>query len=301
MELMRDYRILKEGRDFYVLPNDEITRGSRAKRLVYTKNGRKQAIFKYDDGIKYRNGEDCSEKIASELAKALGHEAANIELAESISGEPGILSYLFIDKSKGENHYDAEDLLGINKNNERQEYSIKNIHRRLEADFPDVDFGDFLKIVVFDALVGERDRHTGNWGITVKPHDIGRKISPMYDTANCLLLHFQNEEYMNNKVRDDETFHKFINKNHLALYTDDYSKNYSPPVSVIEYLIKEYPDFMKSEIGIIKDKLKDGLIDHIVDKVPDSRIPLARKTYIKRFLKMQRDDIIKKGEEYENI
>lgn len=298
MTLKSKYEVLREGRDFYVSPDMEIAKGSRAKRVVYVKAKRRYAIFKYDDGMKYRKGEDCSEKIASELAKAIGYKAADIDLAVSASGDPGIISYLFVDKTKHEYHFDAEDLFGVGKENENTEYSIKKMHDMITEMFPLVDFNDFLRIILFDALVGERDRHAGNWGITVRTGGSGpiSEISPIYDTANCLLLHFQNEEYMDKNTKDDATFRDFINKNHLALYTDNFSGNYTPPLAVVDYLLRGYPDFMYEEARRLKRNLKDGTIERILAKMPEGRMPEKRKEYIIKFVKMQRDDIIKKEE-----
>ena len=46
-------------------------------------------------------------------------------------------------------------------------------------------FKDFIKIMIFDALIGEQDRHEENWGITEKE---GKSfISPLYDNGDSLL------------------------------------------------------------------------------------------------------------------
>lgn len=290
----KSYRILREGIDFFEL-REEANGGTRAKRLVYVPETRKKAIFKYDNGRKFRKGEDCSEKIASELAITIGIPTAKIDLAESMTGEPGLLSYLFVDKEKGESHDDMEFFLDINKNNESEKYTILNMKNELNKLFPDVNFEDFLRIVFFDALVGERDRHIGNWGITKKN---GRhSISPLYDTANCLLIHFQDISYRNKILSNKDGFENFVSKNKLAIYKDDGSGNYVPTTSAIDYLLDKYPNFTLKQIKKLK-KLKDAIIYNIVNRIPNTRMDDELKMYICKFLIKQRDDIIMKGESY---
>lgn len=288
----RKYSILKEGVDFYEL-QENVNGGTRAKKLVYIPAVKRKAIFKFDNGKKFRKGEDCSEKLASEFAKALHYPTAEIDLAESIIGEPGLLSYLFVDKDRGESHEDMESYLDINKQNESTEYTIKNMETVFKMMFSDASFEDFLRILFFDALIGERDRHIGNWGILTKNGK--RRVSPLYDTANCLLTHFQDENYRRRVLAKENGFISFINQNKTAIYRDDSPKNYSPTDSVIDYLLCHYPEFTKHEIKNLK-RLNDGIIENIIKKLPESRMDNELKRYIVQYVKIQKDIIIKKGE-----
>lgn len=290
------YRVLRESIDFFGLP-ESVNKGTRAKKLVWVKGKNQKAIFKFDNGKKYRIGEDCSEKIACELAKVLNYPTAEIDLAESITGEMGLLSYLFIDKNKNESHEDIESYLDITKENEYCKYTIKNLESIFRRQFSDINFDDFLRIVFFDALVGERDRHVGNWGIVTRGNT--RKISPLYDTANCLLVHFQNPKYMDTKTKTDADFAKFVNKNQLALYRDDIPEKYSPTSSIVDYLLIHHQKLTLSEINNLK-KLKDDIIKNIINKIPDDRMKQKHKEYIIKYLKEQRDIFLQKGEQHGN-
>ena len=289
----KEYPVLREGEDFYVL-SEEVGRGSRAKRFVWVGIGNRRAIFKFDDEKKFRKGEDCSEKMASEIAKVLGYNVVDIELAEGINGQEGLLSFMFVEREKDEVHHDAEDIFRINKENEKECYTIEKMEKRIKDEYPTVDFGDFLRIMFFDALVGERDRHAGNWGIMLKNDEYS--ISPLYDTANCLLLHFANDEYMKNNTKTPEIFQSFINRNKTAIFKDDFSGNYSPVDSIVDYLLTRYPEFTKREIHNLF-KLNDGIIEEIVDMIPSTRMSDGRKEWVIKFLKTQRDKIKEKGVE----
>jgi hypothetical protein len=47
----------------------------------------------------------------------------------------------------------------------------------------------FLRMLVFDAWIGNGDRHSANWAILVRSelHGSACRLAPMYDTAGCLL------------------------------------------------------------------------------------------------------------------
>jgi HipA-like C-terminal domain len=44
---------------------------------------------------------------------------------------------------------------------------------------------DFARLMVFDAWIGNGDRHPGNWGVLRHPNR-GPRLAPIYDTAACL-------------------------------------------------------------------------------------------------------------------
>ena len=53
----------------------------------------------------------------------------------------------------------------------------------------------FLRMLVFDAWIGNGDRHSANWAILVRGslHGSGCRLAPMYDTAGCLLADLTDE------------------------------------------------------------------------------------------------------------
>src|SRR5262249_14073488 len=53
----------------------------------------------------------------------------------------------------------------------------------------------FLRMLVFDAWIGNGDRHSANWAILVRGslHGSACRLAPMYDTAGCLLADLKDE------------------------------------------------------------------------------------------------------------
>ena len=60
----------------------------------------------------------------------------------------------------------------------------------------------FWNVFVMDALLGNFDRHNGNWGFLYQPLDNTAKIAPVFDCGSCLLP--QADETVMKKIIADE-------------------------------------------------------------------------------------------------
>lgn len=275
---MKKYKILKVGVDFNFNDNglsETNTKGSRVKRIVIDKKNR-QAYFKYE---KYNCSEACSEKMSYEIAKILGYPCAHIELGKDEKGNLGVLNYLFINRIE-EEHDDAVSYINKDASQRKDFYTIENIKKCLDAIDKNL-FNDFLKIMVFDALVGETDRHEENWGITKSKK--GYKISPLYDNGCNLVRNFKDEKLLQEYESGKKTFKDYINKPKSVIYKDDHSGQYKL-VELIEFLYEKYPEQIKKEL-INLDKLTESKIEEIVNKISNDLLTELHKKYIIQFLK----------------
>ena len=287
---MENYEIKKVGKDFRFIPEIN-NKGTREKRTVLDNKGNK-AIFKYEMYDKSCS-EACSEKLSYEIAKVLGYECAHIELALDANGTLGILNYLFVDIHR-EEHIDA--IAYIKKNNETrsQFYTLENIKKCLDMLNTNL-FYQFLKIMVFDALVGEQDRHEENWGIIRKNGEY--KLSPLYDNGCNLLREFYKEENAEKYYNGLKDFDAYIKRSKTLICKKDGSKY--KHFELIKDLYNIYPHQIREEI-VNLEKLTDSKIENIVNKMPDYIITAKHKEYIIRYIKIRKQillDIIGKGSE----
>lgn len=281
---MRKYLINIAFRDFDFLETTFNIKGTRPKRMVIDKKGNK-AIFKYE-GLGYTSTESCSEKLCYEIAKVLGYKCARIELAKDDNGTLGILNYLFVDITKGE-HIDA--VAYLNKNNSERSlfYTISNIKRVLD----ELDcnlFTQFIKIMIFDALVGEQDRHEENWGI--RKIDGKFELSPLYDNGDSLLANFKDDNFAQKYYNGTRDFESYINKSKTIIYKENSQKRYKH-FELIEELNNEYHDIVQSELENLK-KLTDDKIHRIVEMIPNNLLTNKHKEYIIMYLKKRRDFLL---------
>lgn len=282
---MEKYSIKLSDNDFKFLNYISNTKGSRTKRLAIDIISKEKAWFKYQ-GQGYNVSEACSEKMCYEIAKVLGYSCAKIELAKDENNQIGILNYLFIDVNKI-THMDAVSYLNEQENERPYFYTVSNIKRTLD----NIDgklFNGFIRLMLFDALVGETDRHEENWGVEITKD--GYEFSPLYDNGCNLLREFRNEEYAAKYYDDIQRFDAYIYKSKTYIFKEDNKHRYKH-FELIEYLNEKYHDILVKEISNL-NKLTDDKIENIVNKIPDELLTDKHKKYIIYYLKKRRDILL---------
>ncbi len=273
---MEKYKIKRVGTDFRFIQNEPIVRGSRKKMLAIT-NKWEMTMFKYERED-YDCSEACSEKLAYEIAKVLGYGCARIELAVDNDNKIGVLNYYFSDRFNAP-HTDIVAYLNKNTKERNSYYTISNIKSVLDDIDTDL-FGNFIKIMIFDALIGEQDRHEENWGITEKQ---GKSfISPLYDNGDSLLREFRNIDNAQKYYDGTKDFDAYIDRSQTIIYKEDNKSKYKH-FELIKYLYDNYPKYVIPEINNLK-KLTDEIIEEIVNKIPDELLTNEHKKYIIMYL-----------------
>ena len=280
------YPIKIQKKDFILMP-DAITKGTRQKKIAIDLKENKIAFFKYEE---YNCTEACSEKMAYEIAKVLEYPCAKVELARDENGTIGILDYLFVDNQTLQ-HIDAISYINKNNGNRNEFYTIENIKKCLDKIDTSL-FYEFLKILIFDALIGETDRHEENWGILIENGKY--KISPLYDNGCNLLREFKNIDFAKKYYNGEKSFESYIERSKSLIYNESSKKQYKH-FELIKRLYKEYPEIVKKEINNM-EKLTSSKIETIVNKIPKDLMENEHKQYIIKFIierKMKLKNIIK--------
>lgn len=289
---MRYYKIKIETKDFNFINNDTILKGARRKKLGLDKN-KKITMFKYEHE-NYECSEACSEKMAYEIAKVLGYKCAKIELAKDTENNIGVLNYLFSDREKSP-HTDIVTYLNKESNERSEYYTVSNIKKTLD-EIDNSLFQGFIRIMVFDALIGEQDRHEENWGITEKNGKYS--ISPLYDNGDSLLREFKNKDMLKKFQNGERDFDAYINRSKTLIYKEDKKKRYKH-FELIDFLNKNYHEMVKTEIDNL-NKLTDNDIDLIVNRIPSELLTNGQKEYIICYLRKRRDILLNKIKGDEN-
>lgn len=283
---MRQYKIKKKGIDFIFVQEERIFRGTRKKILVLD-NKNNMAMFKYEKE-NYDCSEACSEKMAYEIAKILNYSCAKIELAYDDDSNLGVLNYYFTKDNSLHNDFVA--YLNNNKKDRKYFYTIKNIKCILD-NLDKKLFKDFIKIMIFDALIGEQDRHEENWGIT--EYNGKYFISPLYDNGASLLREFQNDNTFQKYYNHIKDFDKYIKRSRTYIYKENSNEKYKH-FELIEYLLYNYPSYVLPELENLK-KLSDVIIKNIVKKIPDELLTEMHKKYIIDYVVKRRNILLEIG------
>lgn len=142
----------------------------------------------------------------------------------------------------------------------------------------------FWEMFIADTLLGNFDRHNGNWGFLINNSTKEAFIAPIYDCASCLYPKLD-DEAIKTIINDEEEMKKrvliFPNS---ALKINNEKINYNEFISSLENndcnkaLLKIYP------------KIDFNKINSIIDDTP--YISNIRKDFYKRIIKLRYDILL---------
>ncbi|MEH7342779.1 HIRAN domain-containing protein [Bacillus sp. JJ1532] len=259
-------------------------KGLREKVWLINPSTSESAMFKIP---RENRGEHWAEKLCSEIANILDFNCARVDLAKR-GNTYGSLSYFFVDKNNGFSHFDGGTYFPFDYDDERNiGYNVQLIKKVLDEQ--NISFGEFLFIIIFDALVANGDRHQDNWGIT--RHDIEdiKFISPLYDNSACLGRDL-NEVSINKYCDSNEDLLRYIYKGKAKIgWGDIRNENH---FALIRKILKLFPLRTLASIDRLSH-LTDVIIENIINKLPNEVITEKHKEFVKLFL-IKRRDILKR-------
>lgn len=249
-------------------------------------------LFKYN---RPNTGEDWSEKIASEIAELIGLPHAIVELAKC-EDRRGVVSKDFTERTtKGHLVHGNELLIGIDSDYPMKQFwkvsqhSMDKIIEVLSEDFArlpsDYSFPSnidtavdlFLGYLMFDALIGNTDRHHENWGVLARKKDseLHVELAPTYDHASSLgrELEETNRESLlagNGYRRNVATY---AQRAISAIYLKEGDNK---PLSTLDAFV-ELSNYAPNARDIWLDKLRDIAEDSLKECI--SRIPRSILSY----------------------
>lgn len=164
----------------------ESTTGTRSKQIVIQPNSDKEFFFKgskeLDTGEIRYSMEFWSEIASSKIGQFLGFPILdyNIAFSKDTKQKVGCISASMVDDTKNNLTEGVVYLTGhrssYNPEIDKKEYTFQFILETLKAFKLEKHLDKFLEMLVFDALVGNSDRHQENWGIINYYTDLYNKI-----------------------------------------------------------------------------------------------------------------------------
>jgi hypothetical protein len=286
------------------------TKGTRDKELLLNPDTDVTYFLKYsmDKPGKTYTSEYWSEIIASEIGKYFGFNILEYDFA--IRGDrAGCISENMIDKEKEElvegysilmaydPTYDPED------KNSYSKYTFSFVCKALEHYNLIKYLKDFVKILIFDSIIGNSDRHQSNWGFIktterfklspenkkifykIFPFLSDRSIkgnieiklyrmAPIYDSGCCLGREF-NETQIENRLRDKSWVNNFAKKGFAELRSDDDPENKKSHYDLLKKIQESdvsLCQFIETEINRILGIYSKQELENIVMNI-DSHLP----------------------------
>ena len=246
-------------------------------------------------------GEDWAEKVAAELASALGIPAARVELAE-YCGRRGCISRSFMSADAGEALVHGNEILAFHltgydraKTFNQADHTVHNVVSAIQsllgsATLVTPMLTTLASYMVLDALIGNTDRHHENWGLLVHvdsgANRLGIGVAPSYDHASSLgreLLDARRAELLRN-----DGLERYIAKGRGGIFHSSSDSRGANPLRLVETAAVEYPHYFRSALLSVRG-LSEDTIGGIVNALPEERASaVAREFALAMVLTAQR-------------
>ena len=149
-----------------------------------------------------------SEFIGSNIFNMLGIEAQNTILGTfTVAGKEKIVCACEDFTADGSVLYDFCSIKNtiIDSEHEGNGTELEDLLETIEKQQfvnPDILLEHFWNVFIVDALLGNFDRHNGNWGFLYQPREKQARLAPVFDCGSCLLP--QADSKVMEKVLSDE-------------------------------------------------------------------------------------------------
>lgn len=262
-------------------------RGSEKKKTLIYDNIK--YLVKFPDPIREKNknisyiNNAFSEYVGSNIFKIIGFETQNTVLGKYIYNGKEKIVCACEDFTDG-NHvlYEFENLaLSANPDKKIQtELSdimevIEEIKKLTQINLiiSDDIKEKFWDMFVIDCLIGNTDRHNGNWGLLVNARSNGAKFSPIYDCGSCL-----------NPMLEDEQIEKLSDVELKNLVINCYSciKENGKKINYIAYIKSIKNKECNNAVNRVFKKINIDEINIFIDKIPCMSI--IRKEFYKKII-----------------
>lgn len=277
--------------------------GSEKKRTVILDDG-KQYLLKFPDPAREINREisyinnAVSEYIGCHIFKQLGFEVQETILGTFTDerGKEKIACACKDIREKGDTLHEAENL-SLELLDDKQNLtfcSVQELLDNLDALDSDMAFREYCNRFVVDALLGNTDRHNGNWGIIENENNL--KMAPVYDCGSSLSPLLSDDE-LSERLAVNEAV------NAKSVIQDENGRR----IHYRDYLMSGVNADINRALTEIVPKINIEQIHKIIDDIPYIRD--ERKGFYKRLIGVRYERVlipalenvlgIKKSDEYQ--
>lgn len=271
-------------------------KGSEKKKtLIY--NGKKYLV-KFPDPSKEKNvnlsykNNTVSEYIGSNIFKMAGFKTQNTVLGTYIYNEKEKIVCACEDFNNDiESLYEFENLALSSNPDKKIETELSDIMEVLEESKKLIDVEEtkamFWNMFIVDSIIGNTDRHNGNWGFMLNIKNGKVEFSPIYDCGSCL-----------NPILDDKQIEKLndVEVKNLAINCYSCLKENGKKINYMSYIKEMKNEECNNAIVRVFNNINLAEIESFIDEI--ECMSKVRKEFYKNIIR-QRYDVIK--DEYNTI
>ena len=260
-------------------------RGSEKKKTLIYNN--KKYLVKFPDPIREKNknisyiNNAFSEYIGSNIFKIVGFEVQNTILGTyNYNGKEKIVCAC--EDFTDENHilYEFENIaLSVNPD-KKIETELEDIIEVINVITKTMKVKElkekFWDMFIIDTLIGNKDRHNGNWGIMLNKITNISEFAPIYDCGSCLNATLSDSEIEN--LSETEI------KN-LAINTYSCIKENGKKINAMSYIKSLKNNDCNNAIFRVFNKIDLSRIEEFINNVEG--ITNIRKEFYKKIVKLR--------------
>lgn len=274
-------------------------RGSEKKKTLIYNN--KKYLVKFPDPIREKNknisyiNNAFSEYIGSNIFKIVGFEVQNTILGTyNYNGKEKIVCAC--EDFTDENHilYEFENIaLSVNPD-KKIETELEDIIEVINVITKTMKVKElkekFWDMFIIDSLIGNKDRHNGNWGILLNKITNISEFAPIYDCGSCLNSTLSDSEIENlseTEIKD------------LAINTYSCIKENGKKINAMSYIKSLKNRDCNNAIFRVFDKIDLNKIEEFINNVEG--ITNIRKEFYKKIIKIRYDILEQTIKEKNNL
>ena len=235
--------------------------------------------------------EHISEHLAHKIGNVVGVPTAKVDIGK-YDGRIGCMSYFVCEENEILKEgiwfisakfpkYDAEKMIDMDNN---EYYCLRHL---LEAVPGVLSTTMWIRMMLFDFLIGNRDRHQSNWAVLIKlekDKSVRLRWCPLYDNGSALCCYFDDTDIPELLGNDRNRFESVVDSKSKSMIRIDGSKKSQPSHrEVVRYLLQNY--------GATKEIAKEFLEELLPEKItellaeyPEELLSKTKNEMICRFL-----------------
>lgn len=283
--------------------------GSGRSEKVWITKGKyyKKGVFKFpkvDSKDNTHSTEFISESLAGYIGKAINIPVAKTDIGIR-DGKIGCLSHIFLSENETLIHgvdfitrlYPSFNTDLLFDPDSKKYYSFEMIYNSLGDIFKNSDFNiaisHILKIMIFDMLIGNTDRHQNNWGIVYNENTLEAQFSPLYDNGSSLCAYIKDVDIDKYCGKDIQKFTSLVdNKSTSRIRIDSYLRKEPKHSDVMRFVEENFKAQALHIIPTIDEKINHEWVSKTLAYYPDRLISPKKKELIKIFL-LKKIEILK--------